>query len=59
MSKPRKLEAAQVRNVVQLNLAGLILFSLALVGGASLATFKLTAKTGQEPADNLVVDPHD
>jgi hypothetical protein len=37
----------------------MILFSLALIGGAALTTFKLTAKTGHELAESLVVDPHD
>ena len=59
MSRPRKLESAQVGNIFQFNLAGLILFSLALIGGAVLTTAKLTAKTGHELAESLVVDPHD
>jgi len=59
VSKPRKLESAQASNFFQFNLAGLLLFSLTLIGGAALTTAKLTAKTGHELADSLVVDPQD
>jgi len=59
MSKLRKQESAQASNIFQFNLAGLILFSVALIGGATLTTFDLTAKSGPKLAASLAVDPHD
>jgi hypothetical protein len=59
MSKPRKPEAAQANNFFQFNLAGLVLFSLTLIGGAALTTAKLTANTRHGLADSLVVNPQD
>ena len=41
MSKIKRQESAQAVNTVQFTLAGLIIFSLALMGGASFITYKL------------------
>ena len=60
MSKNRQHEAAQASNAFQFTLAGLIVFSLALIGGASYATYQLTYQPRINPADNFtVVDPND
>ena len=60
MSKNRQREAAQASNAFQFTLAGLIVFSLALIGGASYATYQLTYQPRINPADNFtLVDPSD
>ncbi len=60
MSKPRKQDAGSATNVFQFTLAGLIVFSLALVVGALLISYKLTG--GNRPnltADTFAVNPKD
>jgi hypothetical protein len=61
MSKPRpkQEQAAQASNVFQFTLAGLIVFSLALISSASFIAFKLTAGTHTKLADTFAVDPND
>jgi hypothetical protein len=59
MSKLRKLEAAQASNVFQFNLAGLILFSLALISGAATTAYKLSDKPRHGLAETFAVDPND
>jgi hypothetical protein len=60
MSKHRQREAAQAANVFQFTLAGLIIFSLALMGGASYAAFKLAEGRPRDlRADTLAVNPKD
>lgn len=59
MSKPGKQQAAQTSNVFQFTLAGLILFSLALIASASFIGFKLTAISRPKLADSFAVDPND
>ena len=59
VSKPGKRQAAQTSNVFQFTLAGLILFSLALVSSASFIAFKLTSGSHPKLADSFVVDPND
>ena len=60
MNRRNKQESALATNVFQFTLAGLIIFSLALVAGASLIGFKLAA--GNRPnltADTFAVNPRD
>jgi len=60
MAKNRKPEAAQAANTFQFSLAGLILFSLALMGGAAFVTSRLVNK--HPPSVNeafALVDPKD
>jgi len=59
MSKPDKRQAAQTSNIFQFSLAGLILFSLALISSASFIGFKLTALSRPKLADSFAVDPND
>lgn len=60
MSKKRQHEAAQASSAFQFTLAGLIVFSLALIGGASFATYQLTYQPRINPAENFsAVDPVD
>ena len=60
MSRNKKQEAAQAANVFQFTLAGLIIFSLALVGGASLVGFKLAARAKPDLLeDTYAVNPRD
>ncbi|HEX9045533.1 MAG TPA: hypothetical protein VF988_00785, partial [Verrucomicrobiae bacterium] len=49
MSKITKRESAQAANVFQFTLAGLVIFSLALIGGSAFVGYKL-AGHGQPPA---------
>ena len=59
MSRRQKEESAQTSNVFQFTLAGLIIFSLALIAGASLIGFKLAAATRPKLVDAFAVDPND
>ena len=59
MSKPRKQEAASTANVFQFTLAGLIIFCLALIAGASFITYKLTAVNRPKLAETFALDPDD
>lgn len=59
MRKPGPKQAAQTTNVFQFTLAGLILFSLALISSASFVAFRLTAVSHPRLADAFAVDPND
>lgn len=59
MSRRKNGESAQASNVFQFTLAGLIVFSLALVAGASFVGYKLASKTIPKPVDAFVIDPND
>ena len=59
MSKPHKLGAGHLGNVFRFNLTGLIVFSLTLMGGASLITYKLTAVNHAKLAESFARDPKD
>ncbi len=59
MSKPDPKQAAQTSNVFQFTLAGLILFSLALVLSASFVTYKLQAASRPNLAETFAVDAKD
>ncbi len=58
MSRPRNKEAALASNF-QFTLAGLIIFSLALIAAASFITVKLTAANHPKLAEVFAVDPDD
>ena len=59
MSRRKNSESAQASNMFQFTLAGLIIFSLALIAGATFIGFKLA--TGNHPrlAEAFAVDPKD
>ena len=59
MSRRKNSESAQASNMFQFSLAGLIIFSLALIAGATFIGFKLA--TGNHPrlAEAFAVDPKD
>jgi hypothetical protein len=62
MSRPRfkqAAQAAQAGSVFQFTLAGLIVFSLALILGASFIVFKVTAAGRPKLAESFAVDPND
>jgi hypothetical protein len=59
MSKPRKQEAAQTNSLFQFTLTGLIIFSLALMGGASFITYKLGTISHPQQTDALTMDMKD
>ena len=59
MKKSRKLESAQTSNAFQFTLAGLIVFSLALMLGASVIAYKLAAANRPKLTDDFAVDPKD
>jgi hypothetical protein len=59
MSKPSKPGAAHAGNVFRFTLAGLIVFSLALVAGSTFFTWKLAGAGRTKPADAFAVDPND
>jgi len=59
MSKTGKQQAAQTSNVFQFTLAGLTVFSLALIFSASFVAYKLTASPHPKLADSFAVDPND
>jgi len=60
MSKFKKREAAQAANVFQFTLAGLIVFSLALIGASSFIGFKLAARSKPDlTQDTFAVNPKD
>ena len=60
MSNTKKRESAQAANIFQFTLAGLIIFSLALVGGASFVGFKLAARSHPDLlTDTYAVNPRD
>ncbi len=60
MSKPGKPTASHAGNVFRFTLSGLIVFSLALMGGASCITLKLVGKPRPNlTADTFAVNPND
>jgi hypothetical protein len=59
MSRRNKEGSARIGNAFQFTLAGLIIFSLALIAGASFITFKLTKATSPKTEDAFAVDPSD
>jgi hypothetical protein len=59
MNKLRKHEAAAATNVFQFTLAGLIVFSLALMAAAALLTYKLTVAGRPKLVETFAVDPKD
>lgn len=59
MKKPRKEESAPASNVFQFSLAGLIIFSLTLVGASSFIGYKLTAKSTPALAEAFAQNPKD
>ena len=60
MNRRKQTQSAQAANVFQFTLAGLIIFSLALVGGAFLGGYKLAAASRQNlTADTFAVNPKD
>ncbi|HSY17212.1 MAG TPA: hypothetical protein VK815_02720 [Candidatus Acidoferrales bacterium] len=59
MKRPRKQEAASAANVFQFSLAGLIIFSLALVGVSSFVGYKLTANNRPKLEETFAKNPKD
>jgi len=62
MKKTRKQdrqESAQASNVFQFTLAGLIIFSLALIGISSFVGYKLTLRNQSRPEEAFVTNPKD
>jgi hypothetical protein len=57
MSTPGAGQATQTRNVFQFTLAGLILFSLALIFSASFIAYKVAAVARVQPAGVVAVNP--
>lgn len=59
MSRNRKQEAAQASNIFQFTLAGLIIFSVALIGASAFLTYKLAGVNKPKLEDAFAVDPKD
>jgi len=59
MSRRQQKESAAATNVFQFTLAGLIIFSLALLASASLIGYKLAARPQPKLVDSFAVDPND
>ena len=59
MSKNRKLESAQASNVFQFTLAGLIIFSLALIGSSAFLTYRFAPSSQPGLEQTFAVDPKD
>ena len=59
MKTPRQTEAAHATNAFQFTLTGLIIFSLALMGGASFVTCKLTLGSQPKLSDTFAADVND
>ena len=59
MSRSRPQESGAATNVFQFTLAGLIVFTLALIAGASFITYKLTVVSLPKLAESFAVDPKD
>jgi hypothetical protein len=59
MSKNRKQESAQASNVFQFTLAGLIVFSVALIGASAFLTYRLTLSRSPGLEQAFAVDPKD
>ncbi len=59
MSRRKKEESAQAANVFQFTLAGLIVFSLALIGASSFIAYKLTAGNRPKLAETFAREMQD
>lgn len=59
MARRNQREAGQVGNTFQFTLAGIIIFSLSLMAGTALLTYKLAAVSRPKPADAFAQDPTD
>lgn len=59
MSRNRKQETAQASNVFQFTLAGLIIFSMALMGSSAYITYRLTLQSQPKLERVFAVDPKD
>jgi hypothetical protein len=59
MSRRKKEEAAQAANVFQFTLAGLVIFSLALVGSSSFLGYKLAVNNHPKLTDTFARDSND
>ena len=59
MSKFKRREAAQASNVFQFSLAGLIIFSLTLIGASAYIGYKLTAVNRSTMVRAFVTNPND
>ena len=59
MKKSKQGESARPGNVFQFTLAGLVVFSLALLAGSSAIAYKLAAANQPKLADAFAVDPKD
>jgi hypothetical protein len=59
MSRKRPAESASASNVFQFTLSGLIIFSLALLAGASFLAYKFAVVSHPKLAEVFAVDPKD
>jgi hypothetical protein len=59
MKKSRQPEAAHASNAFQFTLTGLIIFSLALIGGASFVAYKLALGSQPKLSDTFATDVSD
>jgi hypothetical protein len=59
MKKSHKQESAQSSNVFQFTLAGLIIFSLSLIGASSFVSYKLAAVSKPRMVRAFVTNPND
>ncbi len=59
MSKSHKLGLGHAGNHFRFNLTGLIVFSLALIAGASFISWKLTVVSRPKLAETFAIDPKD
>lgn len=59
MKKSRQQESAHASNVFQFSLAGLIIFSLALIGLASFIGYKLTIRSLPSLTESFAKNPND
>jgi len=59
MKKSHKAESAQATNVFQFSLAGLIIFSLTLIGASSFVGYKLTARSTPGLEEAFAKNPKD
>jgi hypothetical protein len=59
MSRRDRTESAKAGNVFQFTMAGLVIFSLALIAAASFISYKLAAINRPKPSDFFMVNPDD
>lgn len=59
MARRNQREAGQVGNTFQFTLAGIIIFSLSLIAGTALLTYKLAAVSRPKLADTFTQDAND